>query len=518
LNLLGLTREQIAAAVANMTDDEIAVLEDLRREHEARRKAERIRNELLPFVEWSHPGYSAGWFHRDVCQRLERFSAAVARGESPRLILCAPPRHGKSVIVSRRWPVWHLGHHPKHEVVVASYGQELANQASRDARNVAVEAARWWPTLAEGDTWGVEYWKTRGGGSYKAVGAGGPLTGSGAHVMILDDLVKDAEAANSQVQRDALWDWYQTTAYTRLAPGGGVLAMFTRWHHDDPIGRLLKAQDEGGDRWEVVVYPALAEEDEPHRKAGEALHPERYDRAALLRIKAAVGARVWAALFQQRPTPGAGLKFQRQWFKTYDAAPWLLAPTLDEILVSVDAAQKKGASNDYCCLQAWGRKGANKYLLDQVRDRMEITDLLPAFDRFCAKWPTARVKLVEDKSHGTTLIQMRRDEIEGIVPYDPQTDGAKEARAGYTQLAGEAGQLWVPDAKYAPWVGDFVEEHLAFPLGAHDDQVDTASQVMIRWMGEEAESAMEKLQRELGFLGSLGVPLNAGPLGFLTPY
>jgi predicted phage terminase large subunit-like protein len=514
--VIGLTREQIAAALERMSDDDLAVLEDLRREHEARRKAERIRNELLPFVEWSRPGYSAGWFHHDVCRRLERFSAAVARGESPRLILCAPPRHGKSLIVSYRFPVWHLGHNPTHEVVIASYGQELANKASRDARRVAGEAVRWWPHLAEGEPWGVELWKTKGGGGVQAVGAGGPLTGSGAHVLILDDLIKDAEAAMSQVQRDATWEWCLSTAYTRLAPGGGILAMFTRWHHDDPIGRFLEAQEAGGDRWEVVSYPALAEEDEPHRKAGEALHPERYPKKALEQIKAMLGARWWNALYQQRPTPGSGLKFQRHWFQTYEGAPWLIAPTMDEIIISVDAAQKKGPKNDFCSLGAFGRRGANKYVLDVVHDRMEITDLLPAFDRMCAKWPMARVKLIEDTSHGTTLIQMRRDEVDGIVPFAPQPAGAKEARAGYTQLAGEAGQLWVPDAKYAPWVGDYVEEHLAFPLGAHDDQVDTTSQVMIRWMGEEAESAMEKLQRELGFLGSLGVPLVAGgPLGFL---
>jgi predicted phage terminase large subunit-like protein len=379
--------------------------------------------------------------------------------------------------------VWHLGQNASDELVIATYGQALADDHSRAARQVrdfSVEAGIWDHLKArrEGkDT--ASQWDTVGKGSVSAVGVGGPLTGRGAHVLIIDDPIKDAEEASSPTTRRRVWEWYTTTAYTRLAPGGGVLVCMTRWNEADLVGLLEDEAKAGGDAWEVVRYPAIAEEDETHRGTGEALHPERYPLSRLERIRAAVGARAWTSLYQQHPTAQAGEVFRREWFQHYTAPPAMQAQLCDEVAISVDAAFKGGRRSDFVVLQVWGRRGALRYLLDQVRARMELPATQAALKALAAKWPTAGLKLIEDKANGPALIQTLRSEVSGLVGYNPRA--SKEARAQTAAVAFEAGQVWLPSPSHAPWVGDFCEELAGFPHGAQDDQVDAMSQILIRW-------------------------------------
>ena len=217
-----------------------------------------------------------------------------------------PPRHGKTFIVSQRWPIWHLAQYPGHEVACASYAAELANDNSREARSVARSAEvaelfpdirpqkqkkSWFADYKRADVDKIELWKVGNGGSYKAVGVGGPLTGRGCHILIIDDPIKDAAEANSATKREAVWQWYCSTARTRVAPGGGVLVMMTRWHEDDLVGRLLNLakKDPDADQWIVINFPAIAHEDEEHRQAGEPLHEERWPLKALRTLKSTVG-------------------------------------------------------------------------------------------------------------------------------------------------------------------------------------------------------------------------------------
>ena len=156
----------------------------------------RARRDLLFWTQWTHPGYQVGWVHEDICRRLEAFSDAVANRESPRLILCLPPRHGKSTLLCQRLPVWHLGRNPDHEIVLATYGQALADDHSRAARRIRSSAVEWgvWDHLAprkEGKDTASEWETTRG--TVKVVGVGGPLTGRGAHLLVIDDPLKDSE-------------------------------------------------------------------------------------------------------------------------------------------------------------------------------------------------------------------------------------------------------------------------------------------------------------------------------------
>jgi predicted phage terminase large subunit-like protein len=435
---------------------------------------------LIDFARETAPGYLAGWFHHELGQALEEFSGAVARGESPRLMIFVPPRHGKSLLVSERWPVWHLGHHPAHHVVAASYGQDLSTKFSRRARSIARSrtATRRFPDLVlDAARTAVQEWETTLGGSFKAVGIGSALTGSGAHVLVIDDPVKDAAQAASATYREAVWEWYTHTAYTRLMPGGGVLLVMTRWHEDDLAGRLLAAEAAGGDRWRVIRYPAIAEEPEPHRAVGEALHPERFSVERLERIRGAVGSRAWAALYQQRPSRVEGNLIRRAWWRFYREAPSLAQ--FDTILQSWDLSFKAAASSDYVVGQVWGRRGADRYLLDQVRDRLDFSSTVQAIRAMRAKWPQAGAILVEDKANGPAVISALGREIPGLIPVNPA--GSKEARVAAVSPAIEAGNVWLPDPELAPWVGDLLEEASAFPRGAHDDQVDALTQALHRF-------------------------------------
>jgi len=186
----------------------------------------------------------------------------------------------------------------------------------------------------------VQEWETTEGGGYRAAGVGGGITGMGAHVLVIDDPLKDRAEAESETVRDSIWDWYTSTAYTRLMPGGGVLVILTRWHGDDLAGRLIKAAEEGGDQWEMVVYPALAEEDEAHRKEGEPLHPERYSIQQLESIRRAIGPYDWSALYQQRPTAREDYPFKSVQYHTREARGL-------KLYASLDMAYKKKKKSDF---------------------------------------------------------------------------------------------------------------------------------------------------------------------------
>lgn len=434
----------------------------------------------------SVPGYLAGWVHRRICAELEAFSAAVARGESPRLMLWMPPRHGKSKIASERFPVWHLGQFPEHEIAVASYSQRLANGFSKRARALARDRylRHHFPNLElDPEKQAVDEWQSLTGGGYKAVGVGGSFTGTGCHILIIDDPHKDRKEADSQVMRDRVWEWWTDTASTRLAPGGGVIVIMTRWHEDDLAGRLLKAAEsgeEGAEKWKVLSFPAIAEDDEVWeeravRKAGEALHPERYPLPALQRIKAR-NYRTWLALYQQRPTAAEGNILKRDKWKFWKPST---LPELEYVIASVDAAFKDSDGSDYVVIQVWGRAGPRMFLLHQVRDRMGYRATKLAILAVRAKFGDLTATFIEDKANGTAVIEELGAEVPGIVAVNPM--GGKVARAQVLADYQEAGNIYLPDPKAvedAEWVYEYIEEAASFPRGAHDDQVDASSQAV----------------------------------------
>jgi predicted phage terminase large subunit-like protein len=238
-------------------------------------------------------------------------------------------------------------------------------------------------------------------------------------------------------------------------------------------GVCLKEQP---DQWEVISLPAIAEENDLlDREIGEPLWAEfGYDRLWAQNKRKEVGTRTWSALFQQRPSPDSGDIFKREWIQFYKALP-----QLDEMAISVDASFKDTKASDYCVLQVWGRRGADKYLIDQIRDQMGFPATVQAIRALSAKYPKAHTKLVEDKANGTAVIDYLKKEIYGLIPVEPM--GGKEVRASAISPQWEAGNVYLPDPSHAPWVNDFVEELIQFPQAKNDDQVDAMTQMLTRW-------------------------------------
>jgi predicted phage terminase large subunit-like protein len=296
-------------------------------------------------------------------------------------------------------------------------------------------------------------------------------------VGIIDDPFKNAEEAASQTIRDKVWEWYRSTFRTRLAPGGAIVLIMTRWHEDDLAGRLIAEMQAGGEQWTIIEMQAEAEEGDPLGRAiGETLWPEHgFDKAWAEETKRAVGTYFWQALYQQRPSAPEGEILKRGWWKFYKVIP----ADLQEVIQSWDMTFKDSDGSDFVVGGVWGRKGADKYLLDQVRGRMDFPTTLAAVKALTAKWPQARAKLVEDKANGPAVIAMLKREIPGLTPVEPQ--GSKMARVAAVSPEIEAGNVYLPDPSIAPWVNDFIEECAAFPNGKHDDQVDQMSQALLRF-------------------------------------
>jgi predicted phage terminase large subunit-like protein len=461
------------------------------------------RRRLIQFIKRFQPGYMDGWVHHDICRRLERFVQAVADGKSPRLLLFCPPRLGKSLIASQFFPAWALGHHPHFEIIAASYGIQLPVGFSRRIRELLRDPtymAMFGETRLSEESQAVESWRTTAGGGYTAAGVGTGITGKGAHILIVDDPVKDQEAADSAVIRESTWEWYLSTAYTRIAPGGGVLGIQTRWN-DDGSGRIIMAMSNGdGEKFEIASYPAINEMgdeyileddsivqlppgDEPPEGArltrvqNSALHPDRYDIDHLLRIKrnfvASGNNRMWAALYQQNPVPEEGAFFRKDMFRYTAGYPQLKGM---HVYQAWDFSITEKETSDWivgvCMLQD---EYDNVYELDMVRfksneDAFIIADAMIAFHQ---KWDPWLVG-VEDgqiwKSISAVVLRRAQEKhcTFNFEPLKPFTD--KFVRAGPLRGRMQMGKMYFQqNAQFRETVDN---ELLRFPAGKHDDIVD----------------------------------------------
>lgn len=306
-------------------------------------KREKSRRKLIDFVKYNYSSYDTNWHHQLLADKLE----AVERGEIKRLIVNMPPRAGKSLLVSQYFPAWYLGLHPDREVVVASYSQDLAVDFGRATRNLVKrpEYNNLFKVSLSEDSRSVGKWHTERGGSYIAVGVGGALTGKGADLLIIDDPIKGRQEAESETIRKALWDWYTSTAYTRLSPIGAIVICQTRWTDDDLVGRLLGAQDERADKWEMINFESIATQDSEYRKAGEALWPTRFPLTMLENIRANLGPYEWSALHQQDPVDAEHQEFKKSWFKYRPAEEVKGYGTRN--FLTIDTAISEKASGDY---------------------------------------------------------------------------------------------------------------------------------------------------------------------------
>lgn len=459
---------------------------------EGEREAVKItlaRNSLLGFIKYTKPDYKAGWFHKELCAVLDGFLLDVLAEKSPRLIVCVPPRHGKTEIISKRFPAYLLGRCPDMDIIACSYSAELAGQINREVQRIidSPEYSALFPgtslygrnvrTAAQGSyVRNSDLFEIVGhAGRYRSAGVGGGITGQGGRILLCDDPIRGQEDADSATIRQTIWNWFTSTFYTRCAPGGGVIIVMTRWHHADIVGKLLEMQASGAiEGWQVINYPAIAEHDEKHRKAGEALHPARWPLHVLMERKATIGGRAWQSLYQQRPTAEEGAIFKRQWLRFW--TPANLPSDFDQCLSSWDLAFTGKETSDFCVGTIWGKRGADFYLLDMERGRFDFPQVIERFQMMHQKHPQASRKLVEAAANGEALIATLKHKLGGIIPIRP--DGSKVARAWAVTAAFEGGNVYLPDPALYPWVNDVCQELEMFPNAAHDDIVDSITQAI----------------------------------------
>lgn len=439
------------------------------------------RRRLLPFVFEFKNGYKAGWAHKDICRRLERFSKQVAAGESPRLMLFMPPRSGKSELASRNFPAWHLGQYPDHEIIACSYAASLANSFSKKARDILRDPeyhAMFPAAVLDKDSQSVENWLLTEGGGYVAAGVGGSIVGKGAHILIIDDPTKGRDEAKSESVQESIRDWYTGSAYTRLTAGGGVLIIMQRWAEDDLAGWLL-AQDEKSEdedereNWEVVRYPAIAVEDEEFRRKGEALHPERYPLRALKRIRNTLGPRDWNALYQQNPLPAEGNFFKKNMFDYYSPSE---RPKLDELKIyaTIDFAVAENEQNDFTAICVAGVDDKDNIWV--LEFKLLKQDTLETVEEMFRIWNTYKPVLIGgeegqiSKSIGPFIEKMMR-ERRTYMYIEPLKHMGKDKVARAAAIRGRMQQhkVWFPrDAE----TEQCIAQMLKFPDGKHDDAVD----------------------------------------------
>jgi len=336
-------------------------------------------------------------------------------------------------------------------------------------------------------------------GRYRAAGVGGGITGEPANILVLDDLIKDYAEAISETVRESVWNWLVTVAMARVQEGGGVILMATRWHQDDPIGRLLDRQR---GKWRYINFPAIAEAEDDQlqfRELGEELSKERYTLPYLVDIRdgGTVNSFQWSALYQGRPSPLGGGIFKRDDWRFFTQVP----DTFDEVVESWDCAFKDQEANDYVCGGVIGVKGANKYVLDVVNQHLSFRGTKTAIKTLSAKWPEAHVKLVEDKANGPAVIDDLKDEVAGFHAVEPE--GGKIVRAHAVSGEVEAHNVLLPDPSAtfmdprvsAAWVHDFIEQCAAFPTGTFDDMVDMLTQGLT-YIRKRAYGLFELWRRE----------------------
>lgn len=452
-------------------------------------KAEKARRRLIDFCIFTFPQYQPGIVHRFMADKLQ----AVEQGRITRLMLFLPPRTGKTELLLR-WIAWTLGRNPDWPVLYTSYGADLAWDKSRETRNIVAseEYARIFGPLSTiddqvelaSDSRSVERWRVEGRrGGLQAQGVGGPLTGKGGRVIVIDDPVKNREEADSATFRRRTWNWYTSTLRTRLEPNGVIVLCMTRWHEDDLAGRLLKLAREDliADQWQVVSLPALAGTGDPlGRDPGEALDPKRYPVPALLKTKASVGARDWAALYDQSPRQEEGNVFRRPWLRYVERAPEVVYEC-----VLWDTAMEERTQND-CSAAGWFGRGVDGrlYMRPLVNDRLSFPELTQAAKALITRFPRAE-HLVEGKASGKSLRQQLR--VDGIPMIEVMPAGDKVARANAVTRYFEAGMVYLvgreQDGVGEALLDECEDQLLTFPRGTHDDLVDVTVYGIMRLTG-----------------------------------
>lgn len=430
------------------------------------------------FTTFTHPEYFQSDFSKTVCAELDQFLDDLRAGRRPVLILQAPPQHGKSELVSRRFPAYAFGRYPDLRIGACSYSADLAQDMNRDVQRIMMDDV--YKSIFPGSYLSPRRVVTLEGqalrnssvfdiighrGRYVCAGVGGPLTGKSLDLGIIDDPIKNEQEARSPAIKKAILGWYNTVFLTRLSKNSGHIIMATSWATDDLAATVAK----NNPRARHLKFKAIDENGAP-------LVPELHPLHQLVEIKGSMSSAQWSALYQQSPVPEGGAIFKEAWIRRWNTGT--LPEYFDELVLSWDMTFKDTAGSDFVAGEVWARSGVKYYLLHIMRGRMAFTKSREAVVALNAMYPNNDGVLVEDKANGPAIIDSLREVVSGLIPIEP--DGSKMSRAYAITSLWEAGNVFIPEDDYAPWVKDFVEELVSFPSAANDDQVDAMTQALRR--------------------------------------
>ena len=482
------TEEEIQQMLDNLdvyTAEEVAEIDRLVDELDARRRNQAAYDDLIEFCKRMQPDFIVGKHHRILADML----MDIEQGNKDRICVNIPPRHGKSNLVSIMYPAWFLGRNPNKKVMMVSHTTDLAVDFGRKVRNLIAteEYATIFPTVKLAiDSKSAGRWNTNVGGEYYACGIGSSIAGRGADLLLVDDPHSEQDVINGNFEVFAkAYDWFTFGARTRLMPGGRVAIIQTRWHMDDLTGRVTKdmTQNERADQYEIVEFPAILdiEDEETGDIVEKPLWPEFFDLEALLRTKASMPTFQWNAQYQQEPTAEEAALVKREWWQIWEqGAP----PPCEYIIMSLDAAAETHNRADYTALTTWGvfmNEDVDAYnivLLNSIKKRLEFPELKDmAMEEYMEWEPDAFI--VEKKSAGTALYQEMRRMGLPVSEYTPHRgSGDKLARLNSVADIVASGICWVPPTR---WAEEVIEEIAGFPFMSHDDLVDSTVMALMRF-------------------------------------
>lgn len=457
------------------------------------------KSELIEFVKYTKHDYRAQWFHEHLCHVLDKF----ARQEIMRLMVFMPPQHGKSELVSRRFPAYLLGRLPELRIAGLSYNDNFAKKFNRQVQRIieSDEYAKIFPDTKLNSKNVVssskgsflknshEFEVVNKSGSYMAVGVGGGITGNPVDVAILDDVIKGRAEADSKTYRDKLWEWWSDDVGTRVRERTQILITLTRWHEDDICGRIL-ADPEEAEKWTIIKFPALKEnDDDPNdpREIGESLWEEEKSKVSLLDIKRKK-ARTFLSLYQQRPTAIEGNLIKRKWFSIISPAQFAAiinnATKLSPRLFTADTAYTEESKNDPSGLLCFMIIDEELFILNFSSVRLEFPRFIKYLKKYIINFSYGRKSLifVEPKATGKSVVQtMKKIRVNGKlvkIKEDKAPDTDKFTRAsGITETLDFRGVSLIK----GPWNDSFLDELSAFPNGSHDEAVDLLVMAVDKW-------------------------------------
>jgi predicted phage terminase large subunit-like protein len=449
-------------------------------EQERRFGLHKAQTDPIDFAKRVYPGFKVGPHHR----KLAKIFQDVVEGKKKRVIINIAPRMGKSEFSSYLFPAYFLGRFPEKKIIMATHTASLSEDFGRRVRNLLESeeyAEVFRDTVVADDQKAAGKWSTGAGGQYYAVGVGGALAGRGADLFVIDDPHSEQDMkANSRLAFDTAWSWFQTGPLQRLMPNGAIIIIMTRWSLLDLTGRLLDFQmrNPDADHWELVELPAILNEDTEDEKS---LWPEQWPLDQLRAKKRQLDPRFWNAQYMQQPTSDTSAVISRKSWRIWEHED---PPRCEYVIQSWDTAFETTNTADYSACTTWGvwyneddGGSPNVILLDAFKDRMAFPELKAIALKHYKEWqPDAFV--IEKKAAGAPLIQEFRRMGIPVQEFSPSRGNDKHVRINAVSDLFASGKVWAPDTR---WAREVIEEVAAFPVGEHDDYVDTVSQALLRY-------------------------------------